>query len=59
MRIEWKRVALVASCTAFFAALALDLTVPLAALSALAAVDRSLVSLFLTHIPETTGEQAA
>ena len=59
MRIEWKRVAMMAVCTALFAGLALDLTVPLAALCALAAVDRTLVSFFITDISETAEEQAA
>ena len=48
-----------AVCTALFAGLALDLTVPLAALCALAAVDRTLVSFFITDISETAEEQAA
>ncbi len=63
LRIDWNKVVRTASVAAFFAALALDLTVPVVALSVLAIVDRVLVSIFMggAHeiIPEIVEEQAA
>ncbi len=63
LRIDWNRVVWITSVAAFFAALALDLTVPVVALSVLALVDRTLVSLFMGSsgdlIPEGIEEQAA